>query len=207
MYLKSNLRRLLLYRFCLVRLRQTGLRMVYGYKLARDAGVRPGQLRKDFSKQHIIGRKKGGYNIDELIDNLNIIFKRNEIQQVVLVGMGSMGRAVARYFSGFNQRKQYAITGFDLEPFNDVNENFQVLPVEMMENFIRENQIRIAIITVPAKSAAKICSRLVRSGIKAIMNFAPVTLKVPPGVTVNNVSFGDELESLIYSVNDELAIH
>jgi redox-sensing transcriptional repressor len=182
MYLKSSLRRLLLYRFCLVRFRQAGQRRIYGYELAREAGVQPGQLRKDLSNQHITGRKKGGYSVDELIDHLNIIFKRNEIQHVIIVGMGSLGKAVAAYFNGFSQRKQYVLAGFDINP---VESDFPVFPAGKMEKYIRDFKIKIAFITVPADAAQETCNRLARSGVKAIMNFAPVTLKVPPGVTVN----------------------
>jgi redox-sensing transcriptional repressor len=204
MHIKKNIKRLLLYRLCLVKFREMGFRKIYSYNLGKEAGVTAEQIRKDFSHFGIKGRKKGGYDIDDLIDRLNIIFKRNELQKVILVGMGNIGRALSHYVCAFTERRQYIIAGFDVDPAKiKKTYNIPVLSVNMLEEFIKNNNIKIAILAVPSISAQEVCNQLVQAGICGIMNFAPVILQVPDSVTVNNVNLCDELESVIYTATSE----
>ncbi len=201
MQIKKNIRRLLLYRLCLVKFKEMGFKKVYSYNLGHEAGVSPEQIRKDFSQFGIKGNKKGGYDLNSLLERLNSIFKSNENQKVIIVGMGNMGRALSHYECGFTERRQYIVAGFEVDPVKiRKTYNIPVFRMSHMEEFINEHDVKIAILAVPAISAQEVCSQLVNAGIKGIMNFAPVILQVPDDVTVNNVNLCDELECIMYMV-------
>ncbi len=204
MIIKKNVKRLLLYRLCLIKFREMGLKKVYSYSLGKEAGITAEQVRKDFSHFGIRGKKKGGYDVDDLIDRMNIIFQRNELQKVIIIGIGNIGRALSHYVCGFGERRQYIIAGFDIDPVKTRKTfDIPVYPNNMLEEFIKSNKVKIAIISVPAISAQEVCNRLVHAGIKGIMNFAPVILQVPKDVIVNNINLCDELESVIYTAVSE----
>ena len=201
MQIKKNIRRLLLYRLCLVKFKEMGFNKVYSYNLGHEAGVSPEQIRKDFSQFGIKGNKKGGYDLNSLLERLNSIFKSNENQKVIIVGMGNMGRALSHYECGFTERRQYIVAGFEVDPVKiRKTYNIPVFRMTYMDEFIKENGVKIAILAVPAISAQSVCTQLVNAGIKGIMNFAPVILQVPDDVTVNNVNLCDELECIMYMV-------
>ena len=201
MQIKKNIRRLLLYRLCLVKFKEMGFTKVYSYNLGKEAGVSPEQIRKDFSQFGIKGNKKGGYVLDELLERLNSIFQENERQKVIIVGMGNMGRALSHYECGFTERKQYIVAGFEVDPVKiKKTYNIPVYGMEDLPGFVQEHQIKLAILAVPSISAQEVCSQLVNAGIKGIMNFAPVILQVPEDITVNNINLCDELECIMYMV-------
>jgi len=200
MQIKKNIKRLLLYRLCLAKFKEMGFIKVFSYNLGQEAGVSAAQIRKDFSHFKITGNKKGGYDIEEVLDKLNNIFRRNELQSVILLGMGNIGRALSHYVCGFTERKQYIIAGFDIDPVKIKRTyNVPVYHMDSVSEFIVTNHIRIAIMAVPSISAQEVCTKLVESGIKGIMNFSPVLLQVPDDVIVNNINLCDELESTIYT--------
>ena len=114
--------------------------------------------------------------------------------------MGNIGRALSHYVCGFTDRKQYIIAGFDIDPVKIKRTyNVPVYHMDSVSEFIVTNHIRIAIMAVPSISAQEVCTKLVESGIKGIMNFSPVLLQVPDDVIVNNINLCDELESIIYT--------
>ncbi len=210
MQIRNNIRRLLQYRMCLIRFRELGFERVYSYSLGREAGVTPEQIRKDFSRFGIRGNKRGGYVISELLDALNYMFGKNELQDVILVGVGNIGMALARYNCGFYKKRKYIVAGFDIDPskIKRITE-ITVLPMEIMPRFVKENGISVAIIAVPAISAQEVCNNLADAGIKGIMNFAPIILKAPKSVVVENINLCNVLESVIYCANyarDDLGI-
>jgi redox-sensing transcriptional repressor len=200
MQIKKNIKRLLLYRLCLVKFKEMGFTKVYSYNLGHEAGVSAEQIRKDFSHFGITGNRKGGYELDYLLERLNGIFRRNELQSVIIAGMGNMGRALSHYECGFTEKRQYIIAGFDIDPVKIKRTyNIPVFHMEQMPVFIAENDVKIAIIAVPAITAQEVCNLMVEAGIRGIMNFAPVILQAPENVIVNNVNLCDELESVIYT--------
>ena len=200
MHIKANIKRLLLYRLCLMKFREMGLTKVYSHNLGLEARVTPAQIRKDFSHFGITGNKKGGYEINKLIESLDDIFRKNQNQLVILVGMGNIGRALSHYVCGFTERKQYIIAGFDVDP-SKIKKSFNipVYPMADLNEFILMNKIKVAILAVPAISAQEVCNQLIECGVKGIMNFAPIVLQVPHDVIVNNINLCDELESVIYT--------
>ena len=200
MQIKKNIKRLLLYRLCLVKFKEMGFKNVFSYNLGHEAGVSAEQIRKDFSHFGITGNRKGGYELEYLLERLNRIFRRNELQSVIITGMGNMGSALSHYECGFSEKKQYIIAGFDIDPIKIKRTyNVPVFHMDQLPVIIAENDVKIAIIAVPAITAQEVCNKLVEAGIRGIMNFAPVILQVPENVIVNNVNLCDELESVIYT--------
>jgi redox-sensing transcriptional repressor len=151
MKIKKNIRRLLLYRLCLVKFKEMGFKKVYSYNLGHEAGVSAEQIRKDFSQFGITGNKKGGYDLDYLLERLNSIFQRNEEQKVIIVGMGNIGKALSHYECGFTEKKKYVVGGFDVDPTKiKMTYNIPVYPISEMPEFVKENKIKIAILAVPS---------------------------------------------------------
>lgn len=204
--MKNSLRRIFLYRSCLVRLKMMGVEKVFSYSLANETGVTPDQVRKDFSEFQIRGNKRGGYDIDDLLERLESIFHRNKENNIVVVGMGNMGQALSKY-SRFMQRNMNIVATFDIDPFKQkTRSDLPVYPMTRLKEIIDRFRVRIAILTVPEISAQEVTDQLVRYGIKGIVNFAPVLLKVPDDVIINNVNLCDELESVIYYVHKAIKV-
>jgi redox-sensing transcriptional repressor len=201
---KNSLKRIFLYRACLVRLKLMGVEKVYSYTLSDETGVTSDQVRKDFSEFGITGNKRGGYEIDDLLEKMEKIFHRNKDHNLVLIGMGNLGNALSKY-SKFVQRNMNIVATFDIDPFKQkVRSEIPVYPLSRLNEIIERFKVKVAILAVPEISAQELTDELVRAGIKGIINFAPVLLKVPPDVIVNNVNLCDELESVIYHVHNQM---
>ena len=177
---------------------------MYSYTLANETGVTSDQVRKDFSEFKITGNKRGGYNIDELLEKMESIFHRNQDHNIVLIGMGNMGLALSKY-SRFVQRNMNIVATFDIDPFKQKQRSdIPVYSMNRLKEIIERFRVKVAIIAVPEISAQEVADELVRHGIKGIVNFAPVLLRMPPDVVINNVNLCDELESVIYYVHKQM---
>jgi len=199
--IKNSLKRIFLYRACLARLKMMGVQKVFSYTLANETGVTSDQVRKDFSEFGIRGNKRGGYEINELLEKMESIFHRNKDHNIVLIGMGNLGLALSKY-SKFVQRNMNIVATFDIDPFKQkIRSDIPVYSMSRLKEIIDRFRVKVAILAVPEISAQEVSDDLVRVGIKGIVNFAPVLLKVPPEVVINNVNLCDELESVIYYVH------
>lgn len=204
MIIKSDIKRLLQYRLCLAKFKRKGFSRIYSYNLGNEAGVSPEQVRKDFSMHGITGNKKAGYEIDDLLDLLNSLFGMDVIHNVVLVGMGNIGRALANYNKQFIGQNVYITAAFD----NDSRKHSKKsgVPVYSMDKLsatIKEFNIFTALITVPGVAAQDVCDQLLENGIRGILNFAPVILKVPDYVVINNINLSIEIEAIIYYLSQQ----
>jgi redox-sensing transcriptional repressor len=198
--IKNSLKRIFLYRACLLRLKLMGVEKVFSYTLGNETGVSPDQVRKDFAEFSIRGNKRGGYNINELLEKMEKLFHRNKDNNIVLIGMGNMGLALSKY-SKFVQRHMNIVAAFDIDPFKQkIRSGVPVYSMERLKEIIDRFSVKVAILAVPEISAQEVADSLIRHGILGIMNFAPVLLKVPPDIIINNVNLCDELESVIYYV-------
>lgn len=196
--IKSNLKRLFTYRICLIGFKRKGFDRIYSYNLGEEAGVTAEQVRKDFSFFKIRGNKKGGYQINDLLRAIDEVFKYQHNQHVVIVGMGNVGRALVQY-KRFLLRKMIIVASFDIDPSKQSRRwGIPVLPLEMLDDIIKKFHVKVAIIAVPEISAQEVVDKLLELGIKGILNFAPVMLKTPENIVVNNINLCDELESVIY---------
>jgi redox-sensing transcriptional repressor len=199
--IRNSLKRIFLYRACLARLKMMGVQKVFSYTLANETGVTSDQVRKDFSEFGIRGNKRGGYEINELLEKMESIFHRNKDHNIVLIGMGNLGLALSKY-SKFVQRNMNIVATFDIDPFKQkIRSDIPVYSMSRLKEIIDRFRVKVAILAVPEISAQEVSDELVRVGIKGIVNFAPVLLKVPPEVVINNVNLCDELESVIYYVH------
>ncbi len=179
-----------------------GVEKVFSYTLANETGVTSDQVRKDFSEFNIKGNKRGGYDINDLLEKMENIFHRNKDHNIVLIGMGNLGLALSKY-SKFVQRNMNIVATFDLDPFKQKSgSEIPVYSTNRLKEIIDRFKVRVAILAVPEISAQEAADELIRHGIKGIVNFAPVLLKVPPDIVVNNINLCDELESVIYYVHN-----
>jgi len=178
-----------------------GVEKIFSYTLANETGVTPDQVRKDFSEFGIKGNKRGGYEIDDLLNKMETIFHRNKDNNIVLVGMGNLGTALSRY-SRFVQRNMNIVATFDIDPFKQkIRSEIPVYSMARLKEIIERFRVKVAILAVPEISAQEVTDELIQSGVTGIVNFAPVLLKVPAGIVINNVNLCDELESVIYCVH------
>ena len=198
---KNCIIRLSRYKNALYRLQALGFVKVFSDNLADAVGGTASQVRKDFSIFGISGNKKGGYQIDSLLKKLNSILGKDQLQKVIVVGAGHIGSALMRY-RGFEKEGIKIVAGFDIDPAKINRSNsVPVLPLDEVKSFIKSNGIRIAILAVPDIAAQTAADLICTSGIKGILNFAPLRLKSAEGCIINNVNLEIELENLIYFVN------
>jgi redox-sensing transcriptional repressor len=202
--IKNSLKRIFLYRACLARLKMMGVEKVFSYTLANETGVTSDQVRKDFSEFGIKGNKRGGYEINELLIVMENIFHRNKEHNIVLIGMGNLGTALSKY-SQFVQRNMNIVATFDIDPFKQkIRSGIPVYSLSRLKEIIDRFKVKVAILAVPEISAQEVTDEVVHLGIKGIVNFAPVLLKVPADVIINNVNLCNELESVIYYVHQQI---
>ena len=193
--------RLSRYKNSLYRLKTLGFVKVFSDNLADAIGVTAEQVRKDFSLFGISGNKRGGYQVDALIEKLNSILGKDRMQKVIVVGLGHIGTALTKY-RGFEKEGIKICAAFDIDPLKHNRESeIPVLPLEELKGYVKSNGTGIGIIAVPDIAAQQAADLMVSAGIKGLLNFAPIRLRIPEDVVVNNVNLELELENVIYFVN------
>lgn len=199
---KKAIYRLSIYQRCLSKLHENGKETVSSSALAAAAGVKPAQLRKDLAYFGQFGTRGLGYSVEELRSAIRDVLGREQLQPVVLIGAGNLGSALLRY-RGFEKEGFEVVAAFDAVPDVVVKRGISVPVYDLggMEKFIAENEVRLAILCVPAESAQEVANELVTAGVQGILNFSPSVLQVPEPVTVNNVDLALELENLSYFVS------
>jgi redox-sensing transcriptional repressor len=198
---RKTVYRLSLYYRALQRLRQNAIDTVSSAALAKAAGVKPTQLRKDLTYFGQLGTRGLGYNVRVLSARLTDVLGTTTLQPVILVGAGNLGSALLRY-PGFAKEGFEVVAAFDLEaPKTRARMlGVKVLPMTKLPEVIAEKGVKMAILTVPSIVAQEVTNVLVNAGILAILNFAPIILQVPDKVVVNNVDLAIELENLSYFI-------
>jgi redox-sensing transcriptional repressor len=193
--------RLSRYKNALRRLKSLSFVKVFSGNLADAAGVTSSQVRKDFSLFGITGNRRGGYRVDELVERIGHILGKNELQKVVIVGMGNIGKALMRY-RGFEAGGIKVMAGFDIDPakYNKTADT-PILPLEDFREFVQTHGIKIAILAVPDVAAHHVSEVMISAGIKGILNFAPIQLRGAEDVVISSINLEVELENLIYFVN------
>src|ERR671932_2542034 len=191
--------RLPLYLRALTQLSQEGRRVTSSQELSEKLGFSSAQIRKDLSYFGEFGKQGTGYEISNLEKELRGILKVHRTWDLALVGAGDLGHAIANY-NGFEPRGFRLAAIFDDDPkkVGTTLGRWQVQSVEEMKDVIRERKIPIAIIAVPAPEAQHVADPLVEAGIRAILNYAPVTLSVPPKVKVYDIDPVAGLQSMTY---------
>ncbi|HEY1477917.1 MAG TPA: redox-sensing transcriptional repressor Rex [Chthoniobacterales bacterium] len=193
--------RLSLYFRIVERLHQNRIETVSSAALAKAAGVKPTQLRKDLTYFGQFGTRGLGYKVESLVTQLASVLRTARFQPVILVGAGNLGSALMHY-DGFAKEGFEIIAAFDIRPerAKSGNPNIPILPMDRLKGFISEHSVKLAILTVPGTNAQVVTNELVEAGIQAILNFSPSILQVPNNVVVNNVNLAIELENLSYFI-------
>ena len=170
-------------------------------KLGRLLGVTDTQVRKDFAYFGQFGYPGIGYRCEELVDEIRGILGTNRLWPAAMVGVGNLGQALLGY-RGFQSQGFTVKVAFDVNPaiIGQKINGIQVHHLDDLHEIVRENQIQLAILAVPAEAAASVAEAIVDSGITGVLNFAPVTLNLPKSVSVVGVDLAMELEQLSFAV-------
>ena len=165
--------------------------------IAEKLGLNDVQVRKDLAAVSGRGRPKTGYNTDELIAQLEAYLGCTSLSPAVLVGAGNLGKALLAY-DGFSDYGLEIIAAFDADPaLSGVRISGKpVLPMMRLREVCEASQVRLGIITVPASAAQEACDELTGYGVRAVWNFAPTVLRVPPDVQVENENLASSLAVL-----------
>ena len=195
--------RLSKYKRLLHKLKSLGFMKVFSNNLGDAIGVSPSLVRKDFSLIDLAGNKRGGYNVDTVIAQLNRVLGEESPHRVVIAGCGKIGRALMEY-KEFAKDGIEIVAGFDIDPEGVRSASrVPIHAISQMVEFVRANGIKIGIVAVPDSAASQVLELMLQAGIRGVLNFAPVELKATPGCIciVQNVNIGLEIENLLYLVN------
>jgi redox-sensing transcriptional repressor len=199
----STVRRLALYLRFLEHSAAQGLTTISSAELARRGGTTSAQVRKDLSFFGSFGKRGLGYSVPELAARIRDILGLKRTHRVVLVGAGKMGGALLHY-RGFRQHGFDVAAIYDKDPkkIGARSNGLVVRDVKLLEADLKKEPTDIAILVTPAEAAQEVADRLVRAGVKAILNFAPVPLAVPSDVAVQSVNMALELETLSFALTN-----
>ncbi len=183
-------------------LRDQGVERISSQELSRLMKVTASQIRQDFNNFGGFGQQGYGYNVEYLYHEIGDILGLHKPHHLIIIGAGNLGQALANYMNF--ERRGFIFKGiFDKNPeLYDMDvRGLKVQPMENVESFIRDNEIDIAVLTIPKTGAVDVADILVKNGIKAIWNFAHVDLNVPAYIQVENVHLTDSLMKLSYNIN------
>ena len=176
-----------------------GRTVTSSHELGDRLGFSPAQIRKDLSHFGVFGKQGTGYEISHLIEQLQDILEVNRVWKVAVVGVGDIGSALVHY-TGFQKRGFEIARIFDNDP-NKIHKKagrFIIDDIDDLEEIIREDKIEIAMLTVPTQHAQEVADRLVTVGVKAILNYAAITINVPEHVLVEYIDPATYLQMMTY---------
>jgi redox-sensing transcriptional repressor len=201
---ESTVRRLSIYLRFLEEFEVRGASTVSSEELARRGGTTSAQVRKDLSFFGSFGKRGLGYSVPELSTALRDILGLGREWQVVIIGAGKIGAALAQY-RGFRQRGFNILAVYDSNPekVGRTLEGIEIRDMSRFESDVERERPEIAVIAIPGEGAQHVLDRIVRTGIKAVLNFAPVQLHAPADVTVKAVNMAMELEGLSFALSNK----
>lgn len=199
---QAVIRRLPRYYRYLGELLESGVERISSNDLSKRMKVTASQIRQDLNNFGGFGQQGYGYNVKYLYTEIGKILGLDEDHRIVIVGAGNLGQALANY-AAFEKR------GFILSGIFDVNPRLQGVsirgvPIRMMDelqSFVQNNDIEIAVLTIPKEKAVEVANMLVENGVKAIWNFAHIDLNLPDNIIVQNVHLSESLMQLSYNIN------
>lgn len=191
--------RLPIYLRALQRMLDDGRTVTSSQELGERLGISAAQIRKDLSQFGEFGKQGTGYNIQFLCTELQKIMNVDRVWEVAIVGAGEIGRALATY-NGFSHRGFHIRMIFDSDPARIGSRagTYTVQDSNQMIESIRQADVKMAMVAVPAANAQAVADQLVKAGVKAILNYAPVNLNVPPGVRVQYIDPAIHLQRMTY---------
>jgi redox-sensing transcriptional repressor len=196
---QRTIARLSLYRRLLQEVAAKGIKNIYSHQMAAIAGTTAAQVRRDWMVIGYSGSPAHGYEVADLIDAIGKFLDSAVEQKVALIGIGNLGRAVLVYFTGRRPKLSIA-AAFDTDPHkvSRVIHGCRCYPMEQLKEIITANEIKVAVIAVPAPEAQYVAESLIAAGVRGLLNFAPVPLYVPAGVFVENIDLTMSLEKVAY---------
>jgi len=183
-------------------LRDEGIERISSQDLSELMKVTASQIRQDFNNFGGFGQQGYGYNVEYLYNEIGKILGLNRKHNFIIIGAGNLGRALGNYINF--ERRGFIFKGiFDVNPqlLDREVRGVRVMPMERLDQFIKDNDIDIAVLTIPKTGALEVAERLVKNGVRAIWNFAHVDLNVPEGIQVENVHLSDSLMKLSYNIS------
>ena len=182
-------------------LRDEGVERISSQELSELMHVTASQIRQDFNNFGGFGQQGYGYNVEYLYREIGRLLGLDKTHHLIIIGAGNLGQALGNYMNF--ERRGFILKGiFDKNPdlYGRKVREIAVQPMEMIEGFVKENDVDIAVLTIPKAGAVAVAEMLVANGIKAIWNFAHVDLNVPEGIQVENVHLSDSLMKLSYNL-------
>ena len=183
-------------------LKDEGVERISSQDLSELMKVTASQIRQDFNNFGGFGQQGYGYNVEYLYNEIGKILGLDKQHNFIIIGAGNLGRALGNYMNF--ERRGFIFKGmFDQNPelVGKVVRGIKVMSMDKLDRFVAENDIDIAVLTIPKTGAVGVAEQLVQNGIKAIWNFAHVDLNVPEGIQVENVHLSDSLMKLSYNIN------
>jgi len=196
--------RLPIYLLALQRMVMEGRLYTSSQELGERLGISAAQIRKDLSQFGEFGKQGTGYNISFLSDQLRRILNIEQVWDIAVVGAGDIGHALAGY-QGFTNRGFRVAMIFDNDPekIGKPAGNFIIQDVNQLTALVKEANIKVAMLAVPAAHAQAVALQLVEAGVKTILNYAPITLNLPAGVRVSNIDPLIHLQRMAYYLDPE----
>lgn len=195
--------RLPIYLLALQHMAQDGRLFTSSQELGEKLGISAAQIRKDLSQFGEFGKQGTGYNISFLIDQLRRILNVDKVWDIAVIGAGDIGHAIAGY-QGFSNRGFRVTMIFDIDP-EKVGKQVHLFTIEDANQIVEKIQaagIQVAMVAVPASSAQEVVDQLVEAGVKAILNYAPITLNLPPDVHISYIDPLIHLQRMAYYLPD-----
>ncbi|MCJ7473333.1 MAG: redox-sensing transcriptional repressor Rex [Actinobacteria bacterium] len=197
-YSEGVISRLSQYLKCIVQLKETGKRTVTSREIGDNTGINSAEVRRDLIYFEIKGKRGVGFNINELIESFNKILGYDRVVNIALIGAGNLGKAILNY-------KMLGRFGFKIENVFDNNVSIigktvsgrVIRDMKDIESVIKDKNMDIAIIAVPPEEAQKVANTLVSAGIKVIMNYTSIPIKVPKKVKIETT---DPIEKLLHTL-------
>jgi len=200
---RERILRLLAYKNILQRFKSLGFIRVFSDNIAEALDISASLVRKDFGLFGISGSQKGGYHIDHILEKINGIIGFEEVQNIIIVGVGRIGEALMQY-NGFRSGDVHIVAGFDIDT-RKINKEAEipVFPMEDLPEYVRVHDLRIAVMSVPEPVALHTFDLLRSAGIRGILNFTPVKIKSSPTLAVTHINIEHELRNLLYFVKQK----
>jgi redox-sensing transcriptional repressor len=200
----NTLGRLSLYRRLLLEQLSAGALQVYSHQLATLAVSTPAQVRRDLMTIGFAGSPRKGYTIRDLVATINGVLARSVETAVALVGVGNLGRAILAYYA--NRQPVRFAAAFDRAPekAGRILHGCRCYLVDQMPEIVAREQIHVGVIAVPASDAQAVADQLVLAGVRGILNFAPVRLRVPAGMYVEYVDLMMALDKVAYYAHQQV---
>ncbi|MFD1123981.1 redox-sensing transcriptional repressor Rex [Lentilactobacillus raoultii] len=200
---RATAKRLPIYYRYLNILHDTGKHRISSTELAEAVQVDSATIRRDFSYFGALGKRGYGYEVDSLLTFFKQILNQEHLTNVALIGVGNLGHALLNF--NFHKDGNVRISAaFDIDDHivNKIEDGVPVYPIPELAHQLQEQQIQVVILTVPSKAAQAVTDDAVAGGVKGILNFTPIRLSVPDDVLVQNVDLTNELQTLIYFIEN-----